>query len=246
MLKLDIKVDLMSYGDKTQSLIKDFELSINQGEIVALLGPSGIGKSTLLRIIAGLEQSFDGRITFGGKVIDRPHKEIQVVFQDYRLLPWRNVGENIALADHGQEMKDSQQINYWIKTMGLEGKKDVWPKTLSGGQKSRVALARAFYAKPKVLLLDEPFQSLDIATKYPIMRELRKILREQKITTVIVTHTVEDAVYLADTIYTLNSSPLTVMSRRSIHRDGDELKQTDIVKLTEDINTLLLNTSRKS
>ncbi len=244
MPKLEVKIDLMSY-DKSRPLIQNLKLEVEEGEIVALLGPSGIGKTTLLRIIAALESDFDGQIKLDNQIVDRPRKDIQLVFQDYRLLPWKTVSENIALANHLDSSKNQERINEWVEIMGLKGKENVWPKTLSGGQKSRVALARAFYAEPKVLLLDEPFQNLDSETKYPIMKKLRKILKVEKVATIIVTHTVEDAVFLADTIYTLSNSPLEVMSRRSMYRSGPALNGTEIARLTGEINQSLLGSSAK-
>jgi|SRR5215213_5659104 len=193
-------------------LIADLELEVPAGGIAALVGRSGIGKTTLLRIIAGLERRFDGKVTLDGVPVHKPSRAIQIVYQDYRLLPWKTVRENIAFSLHNGTA-DAPSIDHWLDFLHLRHRSDAWPRELSGGEQARAALARVFVSPPRVLLLDEAFHNLDVVAKQKIQEELVTLLSEQKITTVVVSHSIEDAVYLADMIYVLAESPMRVVRR---------------------------------
>lgn len=209
----ELNIDIQSMAYHATPLITNFSLHVKQGEIVALLGPSGIGKTTLLRMIAGLETRYAGVIGLNNRTVRSPSPEIQLVFQEHRLLPWKTVSQNITLAD--DKTIDSTKLAYWLKFTGLETRKDAWPKELSGGQASRVALARALYAEPQILLLDEPFQGLDQETKQALMKPLRKLLKSKRMTAIFVTHDARDARYFTDTVYTFTGPPLQIVQEQT-------------------------------
>ena len=193
------------------NLIEGLHFTVPFGEFVSFLGPSGAGKTTLLRMIAGLERRFDGGIELGGKTISTPSRDIQTVFQDNRLLPWKTVEKNIEFAIRHQDSQSKKAIvEKWLKIVRLTNRKDAWPKTLSGGEESRVAFARTFVDPPKVLLLDEPFHNLDLVVRFELQEELLKILQIQPTTVVMVSHSVEDAVFLSDTVYLVSDSPMKI------------------------------------
>ena len=192
--------------------LKGIDLQIKKGEFISLIGHSGCGKSTLLNMIAGLDLPTDGLVTLEGKRITKPGPERMVVFQNYSLLPWRTVRENIALAVDSV-MKDLPAgerkaiIDKHIDMVGLRPHADKQPGTLSGGQKQRVAIARALAIRPKLLLLDEPFGALDALTRGNLQEQLMQICQENEVTAVMVTHDVDEAVLLSDRIVMLTNGP---------------------------------------
>lgn len=217
--ELSVHIASMKFPDakEPENLIEDLQLEVSPDKIVSLLGRSGVGKTTLLRMIAGLERRFRGEIKLNGEKILKPGRNVQMVFQDYRLLPWKTVYENIEFAvKNGNGAKDKDQIERWIDIVGLKHRKDAWIKNLSGGEEGRVAFARAFADQPKVLLLDEPFRGLDLGTKFDLQEQLLKALRAQKATVVMVSHSVEDAVFLSDTVHILSDSPMKIDKTFSI------------------------------
>lgn len=210
---LSVQIASMKYPEMNGAgnLIEDLSFDVPADGVISLLGRSGAGKTTLLRMIAGLERRFRGRITLDGKEIVKPGRSVQVVFQDYRLLPWKTVYQNIEFATARNGGGHNQrQIERWIEIVGLEHRKDAWPKHLSGGEEGRVAFARAFVDQPKLLLLDEPFRGLDLATKFDLQDHLFNALRAQRTTVIIVSHSVEDAVFMSDVVCVLSDSPLRV------------------------------------
>lgn len=188
------------------------DLEIKKGEFVSLIGHSGCGKSTLLNAIAGLSLPTKGVITLEGQRIKQPGPERMVVFQNYSLLPWRTVRENIALAVNSAmadlpKAERKSIIEEHINLVGLRPHADKQPATLSGGQKQRVAIARALAIRPKLLLLDEPFGALDALTRGNLQEQLMRICDEYKVTSVMVTHDVDEAVLLSDRIVMLTNGP---------------------------------------
>ncbi len=192
--------------------LKGIDLEIKKGEFVSLIGHSGCGKSTLLNMIAGLDLPTQGVVSLEGKRITQPGPDRMVVFQNYSLLPWRTVRENIALAVNSV-MPDLPQperrkiVDRHIDMVGLRPHADKQPGMLSGGQKQRVAIARALAIRPKLLLLDEPFGALDALTRGNLQEQLMKICEENQVTAVMVTHDVDEAVLLSDRIVMLTNGP---------------------------------------
>ncbi|HAE62130.1 MAG TPA: ABC transporter [Eubacteriaceae bacterium] len=199
-----LKIDKLSfrYNPKGEDVISDFSIELDEGSILAVLGSSGSGKSTLLRIISGLEERGKGDIFIAGKSVQGKDvfmpvekRKVGFVFQDYALFPFMTVEKNIYF---GMEKKDPKRLNEVIRLTHLEGLEKRYPHQLSGGQQQRVALARTLASDPKILLMDEPFSNLDAELVDGMRKEIKEIIRNQKITTVIVTHNKEDADYLAD------------------------------------------------
>ena len=192
--------------------LKGIDLQIKKGEFVSLIGHSGCGKSTLLNMIAGLDLPTEGIVTLEGQRITKPGPDRMVVFQNYSLLPWRTVRENIALAVNSV-MKDLPAgerkgiVEQHIDMVGLRHAADKQPGQLSGGMKQRVAIARALALRPKLLLLDEPFGALDALTRGNLQEQLMKICEENQVTGVMVTHDVDEAVLLSDRIVMLTNGP---------------------------------------
>ncbi len=199
-------------GGGTYVALKGIDLQIKKGEFITLIGHSGCGKSTLLNMIAGLDLPTEGMVTLEGQRIKQPGPDRMVVFQNYSLLPWRTVRENIALAVNAV-MKDASAaerktvVEKHIDMVGLRPHADKQPGMLSGGQKQRVALARALAIRPKLLLLDEPFGALDALTRGNLQEQLMQICEENQVTAVMVTHDVDEAVLLSDRIVMLTNGP---------------------------------------
>ena len=199
-------------GGGTYLALKGIDLSIRKGEFISLIGHSGCGKSTLLNMIAGLDLPSDGTVLLDGETVRRPGPDKMVVFQNYSLLPWLSVRENIALAVD-EVMPDLQRkerdevVEEHINMVGLAHAADKPPLQLSGGMRQRVAIARALAIKPKLLLLDEPFGALDALTRGNLQEKLMQICNEHELTAVMVTHDVDEAVLLSDRIVMLTNGP---------------------------------------
>jgi NitT/TauT family transport system ATP-binding protein len=212
MALLEIKgVSKQFFADgKEMEALHDINLSIRESEFVCFIGPSGCGKTTLLRIVAGLEAPTSGTITIDGDPIKGPSPERGMVFQEYSLFPWRTVLDNTVF---GLELKGVARVErerrgrQYLKMVGLEGFETRYPHELSGGMKQRVAIARALVNDPKALLMDEPFGALDAQTRNIMQSELLRIWEEEKKTVVFVTHSVDEAIYLADTIVIMSARP---------------------------------------
>lgn len=193
---------------KSVSILDDINLNINEGEFVAIVGHSGCGKSTLLKIIAGLLDYDDGNVTLDDKKITKPDIDRGMVFQEHRLFPWLTIKENLAIGlDKIESKKREEIITEHLKLVKLEGFENVYPHQLSGGMSQRAAIARALVNAPKVLLLDEPFGALDALTKIMLQEEILKIWEKEKTTMIMVTHDIEEAVYLADRIVVMSARP---------------------------------------
>ena len=187
--------------------LKNINMDIKRGEFVSIIGSSGCGKSTLLRIIAGLETEYDGSITMNDKPILSPSRDRGVIFQDHRLLPWLTVSENIEFSLRDDQLDKKDLIKEHIELVGLKGFENEYPNKLSGGMAQRASIARALANKPELLLLDEPFGALDAMTKINMQEELLKIWEKEKITMVIVTHDIDEAVYLGNRVVVMTSRP---------------------------------------
>ncbi|AEC19356.1 putative ABC-transport protein, ATP-binding component [Pusillimonas sp. T7-7] len=195
-------------------VIEDFSRDIESGELVALVGPSGCGKSTLLHIAAGLETPSGGAMLADGASIQGPHPERTLMFQENALYPWLTLAQNVALALEFQKIdrqKALKQASEWLSKVNLKGFENYFPHQVSGGMRQRAALARAFISHPKALLLDEPFGALDALTRMTLQDALRQLIREAGPTVLLVTHDVDEALFLADRILVFSSRPATVL-----------------------------------
>jgi len=193
-------------------VLHDINLSICENEFVCIIGRSGSGKTTLISLIAGLIEADSGSILLEGKPIEGPGPDRGVIFQNYSLLPWLNVFENVylavdAVAPNLSENDKRQRTEYYINLVNLGAAMTKVPRELSGGMRQRVAVARGLAMDPKVLLLDEPFSALDALTRGTLQEELARIWTETRKTVVMITNDIDEAILLADTIYTLSSGP---------------------------------------
>lgn len=182
-------------------VLRDVSLHIAPGETVALLGPSGCGKSTLLRLIAGLDTPTSGSVTIDGQLVTGVDTRCSIVFQEPRLLPWKSVGANVRLGARGGAHQD--EVEAWLELVGLDGFASYLPKQISGGMAQRTALARALIGHPGVLLLDEPFAALDALTRMHMQDLLAQVTAALGTTALLVTHDVDEALYLADRVIVL-------------------------------------------
>jgi len=193
-------------------VLDDINLTVQAGEFVALLGPSGCGKSTLLRLVAGLEPATAGTITQNGQPITRPDPSRIVVFQDPTLYPWRNVWDNVALGLQARHLlkTESARVDDALRLVGLTEFARSHPHQLSGGMAQRVALARAVVNDPKVLVLDEPLGKLDSLTRLTMQSELLKLWERAGFSAILVTHDVEEALFLANRVIVLTDRPARI------------------------------------
>lgn len=211
-MKLNFTEVTKSFGEL--KVIQRFDSTIEQSEIVALVGPSGCGKSTVLHMLAGLQSPSAGTITADGQSVSSPSPERTLVFQEHALYPWMTLLENVALALEFQDQprtKAREEALKWLNRVQLSGFEDYYPHQVSGGMRQRCALARAFIARPKVLLLDEPFGALDALTRMTLQSVLKDLIEEERPTVVLVTHDVDEAIYLADRVFVFSHRPATVL-----------------------------------
>ena len=203
MSLLQVDVREKAFGDTV--VLQDIRLGLGDGEAAVLLGPSGCGKSTLLRIAAGLDRRFAGAVTINTAeedgATDTP--PIAFVFQEPRLMPWLTVAENIGYAA-GKKF-DVQRVEGLINDVGLSGHGAALPKALSGGMAQRVAIARALYTQPRILLLDEPFSAVDAFTRMKLQDLVLKLVEQRGISFLLVTHDIDEALYLGDRIYMMGA-----------------------------------------
>lgn len=212
---LTLKNISVAYGDQT--IVQNIDFDLQEGQISCLLGPSGCGKTTLLRTIAGFEKPTQGEISIRNntvsttdRVLAPEDRHIGMVFQDFALFPHLNIEANIrfGLANKLSESNQLQRCNELLELVGLSGSNKKYPHQLSGGQQQRVALARALAPKPDILLLDEPFSSLDVELRQQLAREVREILKQQNITAILVTHDQNEAFAMADTVGLIHKGKL--------------------------------------
>ena len=208
-----LKINALSKSYKDVKAIKEVSVHINETEFIAFLGPSGCGKSTLLKLVAGLLQPTGGEILLEGKRVNQPSKELGMVFQDYLLFPWLTVKDNIGFGLRiGKVSNDkrSEIVQHYLSVTGLKEFANAFPKSLSGGMKQRVAIARTLANDPRVILMDEPFGSLDNITRGRMQEFLTSLWEREKKTILFVTHDVEEALFLADRIYVMSERPSVV------------------------------------
>lgn len=194
---------------ETKEILNEINFDVQEGEFVSIVGSSGCGKSTLLKMIAGLETITEGEILINGEAVNGPATECKMAFQEARLLPWRNVYKNIGFGLDKSIPKSERDelIKKYINMVGLNGFENALPKQLSGGMQQRVSIARALISDPNILLLDEPFGALDALTRINMQREILKIWKQENKTMILVTHDIEEAVYLSNKVVILSERP---------------------------------------
>jgi ABC-type nitrate/sulfonate/bicarbonate transport system ATPase subunit len=195
---------------KSLKVLSDFSLQVTKGEFISIVGSSGCGKSTLLRLIAGLDTTYDGNIVWLGSNVSGTSLDRGLVFQEHRLFPWLTVQENVALALESSGLSQEevkQRVAHQIELVGLSGFSHAYPHQISGGMSQRVAIARALVLKPRLLLLDEPFGALDALTRLKMQQELQRLWESEDTTSILVTHDVEEAVFLGDRVIVMEANP---------------------------------------
>ena len=189
-------------------VLKDINLEVQEGEFIAIVGHSGCGKSTLLKIIAGLEKNDTGLVTVDGKEVNGPGMDRGMIFQEHRLFPWMSIEKNVQLGLKGLSKEEKTKLSdQYLELVKLSEFKKAYHSQLSGGMSQRAAIARSLVSQPEVLLLDEPFGALDALTKIELQEELLKIRERFHNTMLMVTHDIEEAVYLADRIVVMSARP---------------------------------------
>lgn len=190
-------------------VLKNIDLKARPGEFISIVGASGCGKSTLIRILAGLETASSGDVLVDDRPVQKPSVKVGMIFQEARLFPWLTVEKNIAFGIHENLSKEEKkkQAAKMIRMIGLQGFEKAIPRQLSGGMQQRVNIARALINKPDILLLDEPFGALDALTRINMQNEMLKIWNQEKTTMVLITHDIDEAIFLSDRIIILSEKP---------------------------------------
>ena len=219
----------MAYGRGavTVKAIEDVSLEIARGEIIAVVGPSGCGKSSLMKLISGLHPPLAGSLTIEGRPVSGPLKSVGMAFQNSNLLPWRTALDNVLLPleivqpyreDFRKNRKTyAQKANDLLDSVGLSGFTQKFPWELSGGMQQRASICRALVHEPEILMLDEPFSALDAFTREELWCALRDIQAERKVTVMLVTHDLREAVFLADTVYVMSNRPGRILKRCEVN-----------------------------
>jgi NitT/TauT family transport system ATP-binding protein len=196
--------------DEPLLALLDVNFQVENNEFFSIVGPSGCGKTTLLNLLAGFEQPTRGELRVGGEVITEPGWERSVVFQEYALFPWYTVHENVCYGLKRKRLSEAEQrqlVDHYIGLVGLRGFESRYPRELSGGMRQRVSIARALAVNPSILLMDEPFASLDIQTREYMQDELLKIWEREPKTVIFVTHSIDEAIKLSDRIAIMTPRP---------------------------------------
>lgn len=210
----NVRKEFVDLNGNTVIALEQVEVDIRPGEFICLIGPSGCGKSTFLRLVAGLIQPTQGTLYLDGEEIKKPGYERGLVFQDPTLFPWLNIYENVAFGLKTRHVykENRREVDEFIRLVKLQGFEKALPHHLSGGMAQRAGLARALVNHPKVLLLDEPFGALDAFTRMSMQDELLRIWKERGTTMIMVTHDVDEAVYLSDRIFVMTPRPAKIES----------------------------------
>ncbi len=218
-----VRVEHVSKHFEKLNIFSDLSFEIVAGQSVALLGPSGCGKTTLIRMIASLDEDYTGQIS-------RNYQKIGYVFQEPRLIPWKSVYDNLRFV-----LEDDEKINEALKIMKLDGFQDYKPAKLSGGMRQRVNLARALLDEPDLLLLDEPFTSLDLHTKLSIIEDILDGKKRRTFSMIIVTHDVREALLMADRIILLSNKPTKILEELDVSQVPKDIMSAEFLKKESEI-----------
>ncbi|HEY5800845.1 MAG TPA: ABC transporter ATP-binding protein [Burkholderiaceae bacterium] len=236
---MDAKIDIKGVRKQFKALpvVDGVDLQIAAGEFVAIVGPSGCGKSTLMKMLAGFERPDQGSIRIDGREVTGPSPEAIVISQHGSVFPWLTVRQNLMFGliddSHGNR---TELADHYAAMVGLKGFEQAYPHELSGGMLKRVEIARALVVKPEILFMDEPFSALDALTALKMRNELLRVLQEEKHTVVLITHDVEEAIYLADRIVVLSPRPTAIASVFAIAQPRPRrLAMPDLQQLKEEI-----------
>ena len=233
---------IFAQKDRDLQVLDNINLDIRSGEFISIVGNSGCGKSTLLRLLVGLDREFNGNILIDGKPVNGTSLDRGIVFQDHRLYPWLNVEQNVALALEQTKLSKQEKkelIDYHLDLVQLSKFKQAYPSQLSGGMSQRVAIARSLVNRPQILLLDEPFGALDALTRANLQQELQRIWESEKITSILVTHDVEEAVLLGDRVVVMQPHPGRI--KRIIEVNLPRPRTRDDFRLAAIKNDILLD-----
>jgi sulfonate transport system ATP-binding protein len=194
------------------NVLNNLSIEIRSGEFICIVGHSGCGKSTLLKIIAGLLECNSGSVKLDGKIIQEPDIDVGMIFQEHRLFPWLTIKENVALGlDNISRDKGNRIVSEYLELVNLTGFETAYPHQLSGGMAQRASIARSLVNNPKVLLLDEPFGALDALTRIQMQQEILRIWEKEKTTMILVTHDIDEAIYLGDRVVVMSSRPGAIL-----------------------------------
>lgn len=203
-----INIDSITFFYRQERpIFEDFSISIEKGDAWSIIGPSGCGKTTLLYLIAGLLKPSKGTVEIEGKKVERPRKNTGLILQDFGLLPWRTVRENVELGLRIRGIAGDAFVDAWLERLNIKDVSERYPHQISGGQRQRAAIARALVLKPDILLMDEPFSSLDAPTREGLQRLILDLQNEHGLTVILVTHTIEEAAFIGRRILHLNYPP---------------------------------------
>jgi NitT/TauT family transport system ATP-binding protein len=211
--RISVEGATKTFGSGKLTVFEGLDLAVRDGETLCILGPSGCGKTTLLRCMHGLAELSSGRIVIDGATVKSPRRDVAMVFQHFGLMPWKRVRQNVG---YGLELAGApkatvaERVERYIDLVGLRGFEEAYPYALSGGMQQRVGLARALAVEPQVLLMDEPFGSLDALTREVMQDELLRIYEQRPRTMVFITHSIEEAIALGDRIVVLSARPSRV------------------------------------
>ena len=234
-------------------VVEDVSYDINDGEFIAVIGPSGCGKTTMMNMLAGFQQPTTGRVLFNGHPVAGPGPERGVIFQEYGVFPWLTAKQNIAFglqlkANHVPRSERNQICEHYLSLMGLTEFANSYPKHLSGGMRQRVAIARAYAVKPQFLLMDEPFGALDAQTRTNMQNLLLNVLAVEGKTVMLITHSVEEAIYLASRIVVVTARPARIKEIIEVPfaypRDETLLARAEFIELRGRVRELVMTEYR--
>ena len=225
--------------ERPLSVLRNVALDVRPGEFVSIVGASGCGKSTLLRLVVGLDADYEGDILLNGRRIEGPGRERGIVFQEHRLFPWLTVEDNIALGLDGSDEPQhvqGERVRDNIALVGLAGFEKAYPHQLSGGMAQRAAIARSLVTQPAILLLDEPLGALDSITRAYLQKELLRIWQQERVTIIMVTHDVDEAIFLSDRVVVMEPRPGRIRSIVPVELDHPRQRASlEFVRLKEGI-----------